>query len=38
MQDSDKGFKKFQKNNNLSMSHVNYIEGNILELESKKDA
>jgi Cytosine/adenosine deaminases len=36
MADSDKGFKELEEVNNLSMSHLNYIEGNILELESKK--
>ena len=36
MEDSDKGFKNFKETNNLSMFHLNYIEGNILELESKK--
>ena len=36
MEDSDKGFKKFEEVNNLFISHLNYIEGNVLELESKK--
>jgi len=36
MADSDKGFKKFKERNNLSMSHLNQIEGNVLESESKK--
>ena len=36
MADSDKGFKKFEERNNLSMSHLNQIEGNVLESESKK--
>ena len=36
MADSDKGFKKLKARNNLSMSHLNQIEGNILESESKK--
>ena len=36
MADSDKGFKKLKGRNNLSMSHLNQIEGNILESESKK--
>ena len=36
MKDSDKGFKKLQEKNILSMPHINYIEGNILESESRK--
>ena len=36
MADSDKGFKQLKGRNNLSMSHLNQIEGNILESESKK--
>ena len=36
MQDLDKGFNLFYKKNNLHTPHLSYIEGNILELESKK--
>ena len=36
MADSDKGFKKLKGRNNLPMSHLSQIKGNILESESKK--
>ena len=36
MADSNKGFKKLKGRDNLPMSHLNQIEGNILESESKK--
>ena len=36
MADSDKGFKKLKGRDSLPMSHLNQIEGNILESESKK--
>ena len=36
MADSDKGFKELEEVNNLPMSHLNYIKGNVLESESKK--
>jgi len=36
MADTDKGFEKLKGRDNLPMSHLNQIEGNILESESKK--
>ena len=36
MEDSDKGFNKYQKDANVGIPHINHIEGKILELNCKK--